>query len=171
MFSQNLESKLASCREYVQEQTANRKAHAGGQGATSSHNNPSENSTTNGLYSKGCVEARNSYSVFFIFVFFISLYVPIKLQKCNFIEIKRCSLAVCFFLKDNFKLLFFSGRWQEVDVLSECLRCCCCFQAGEEVGLRVGTQTATVKPKTSRQVVWDALIGSGGLVLHDRHRT
>ncbi|XP_075871860.1 nuclear distribution protein nudE homolog 1 [Nelusetta ayraudi] len=52
----NLESKLASCREYVQEQTANRKAHAGGQGATSSHNNPSENSTTNGLYSKGLVK-------------------------------------------------------------------------------------------------------------------
>lgn len=52
-FSQNLESKLASCREYVQEQTSNRKAHPGGQGAPSSHNNPSENSTTNGLYSKG----------------------------------------------------------------------------------------------------------------------
>lgn len=55
-----------------------------------------------------------------------------------------------------------------MDVLSECLRCCCCFQAGEEVGLRVRTQTATVKPKTSRQVVWDALIGSGGLVLAER---
>lgn len=58
LFSQNLESKLASCREYVQEQTANRKVHAGREGATSSHSNPSENSTANGLYSKGCVEAR-----------------------------------------------------------------------------------------------------------------
>lgn len=56
---------MASCREYVQEQTANRKAHTGREGATSSHNSPSENSTANGLYSKGCVEARKEYSVFF----------------------------------------------------------------------------------------------------------
>lgn len=55
LFSQNLESKLASCREYVQEQTANRKDHAGREGATSSHSNPS---ATNGIYSKGCVKAR-----------------------------------------------------------------------------------------------------------------
>uniref|UniRef100_A0A3Q3XDQ7 NUDE domain-containing protein n=1 Tax=Mola mola TaxID=94237 RepID=A0A3Q3XDQ7_MOLML len=52
----NLESKLASCREYVHEQTANRRALAGGQGATSSHSNSSETHPSNGLYNKGLVK-------------------------------------------------------------------------------------------------------------------
>ncbi|KAA8585545.1 hypothetical protein FQN60_004239 [Etheostoma spectabile] len=49
----NLESKLASCREYVNGQTASRRAHAGGQGPTSGHNSSTETHPTNGLYSKG----------------------------------------------------------------------------------------------------------------------
>lgn len=64
MLPQNLESKLASCREYVQEQTVNRKVTAGREGAAPSHNRPSENSSANGLYSKGCVGARNQGSLF-----------------------------------------------------------------------------------------------------------
>ncbi|XP_074553652.1 nuclear distribution protein nudE homolog 1-B-like [Halichoeres trimaculatus] len=52
----NLESKLASCREYVNEQTANRRGHAGGQGTTASQNNTSETHPTNGLYNKGLVK-------------------------------------------------------------------------------------------------------------------
>ncbi|XP_070779698.1 nuclear distribution protein nudE homolog 1-like [Enoplosus armatus] len=52
----NLESKLASCRDYVHEQTANRRGHAGGQGATLGQNNSSETHPTNGLYNKGLVK-------------------------------------------------------------------------------------------------------------------
>ncbi|XP_034567022.1 nuclear distribution protein nudE homolog 1-B-like [Notolabrus celidotus] len=52
----NLESKLASCREYVHEQTGARRGHAGGQGATASQNNSSETHPTNGLYNKGLVK-------------------------------------------------------------------------------------------------------------------
>ncbi|KAG8006551.1 Nuclear distribution protein nudE-like protein 1 [Nibea albiflora] len=52
----NLESKLASCREYVHEQTANRRGNASGQGATSSQNNSLETHPTNGLYNKGLVK-------------------------------------------------------------------------------------------------------------------
>ncbi|XP_060946195.1 nuclear distribution protein nudE homolog 1-like [Limanda limanda] len=51
----NLESKLASCREYVNEQTANRRGQAGGQGAPTGQNS-SETPTTNGLYNKGLVK-------------------------------------------------------------------------------------------------------------------
>uniref|UniRef100_I3JSY1 NudE neurodevelopment protein 1 n=1 Tax=Oreochromis niloticus TaxID=8128 RepID=I3JSY1_ORENI len=49
----SLESRLASCREYVQEQTVNRRAHAGGQGAAAGQSNSSESHPTNGLYNKG----------------------------------------------------------------------------------------------------------------------
>ncbi|XP_078126300.1 nuclear distribution protein nudE homolog 1-A-like [Sander vitreus] len=49
----NLESKLASCREYVNGQTASCRGRAGGQGPTSGHNNASETHPTNGLYNKG----------------------------------------------------------------------------------------------------------------------
>nr|XP_046270859.1 nuclear distribution protein nudE homolog 1-like isoform X2 [Scatophagus argus] len=49
----NLESKLASCREYVHEQTANRRGNAGGQGAPTGHSSSSETHPTNGLYNKG----------------------------------------------------------------------------------------------------------------------
>ncbi|XP_020502923.2 nuclear distribution protein nudE homolog 1 isoform X1 [Labrus bergylta] len=52
----NLESKLASCREYVNEQTTNRRGHAGGQGAPSGQNTLSETHPTNGLYNKGLVK-------------------------------------------------------------------------------------------------------------------
>ncbi|XP_070704563.1 nuclear distribution protein nudE homolog 1 [Pempheris klunzingeri] len=52
----NLESKLASCRDYVHEQTANRRGHAGGQGAVPGQNNSSEAHPTNGLYNKGLVK-------------------------------------------------------------------------------------------------------------------
>ncbi|XP_042361308.1 nuclear distribution protein nudE homolog 1 [Plectropomus leopardus] len=52
----NLESKLASCREYVHEQTASRRGHASGQGAASGQNNSSETHPTNGLYNKGLVK-------------------------------------------------------------------------------------------------------------------
>nr|XP_033501564.1 nuclear distribution protein nudE homolog 1 [Epinephelus lanceolatus] len=52
----NLESKLASCREYVHEQTASRRGHTGGQGAASGQNNSSESHPTNGLYNKGLVK-------------------------------------------------------------------------------------------------------------------
>ncbi|KAF7640967.1 hypothetical protein LDENG_00002600 [Lucifuga dentata] len=45
----NLESKLASCREYVHEQTVNR----GGQAAPAGQKNSSESPSTNGLYNKG----------------------------------------------------------------------------------------------------------------------
>ncbi|XP_059204408.1 nuclear distribution protein nudE homolog 1-A-like [Centropristis striata] len=52
----NLESKLASCRDYVHEQTASRRGHAGGAGATSGQNNSSDTHPTNGLYNKGLVK-------------------------------------------------------------------------------------------------------------------
>ncbi|XP_019213150.1 nuclear distribution protein nudE homolog 1 [Oreochromis niloticus] len=52
----SLESRLASCREYVQEQTVNRRAHAGGQGAAAGQSNSSESHPTNGLYNKGLVK-------------------------------------------------------------------------------------------------------------------
>lgn len=50
---QSLESKLASCREYVQEQTGHRRGLLGGSGAAAGQNPPSENHPTNGLYNKG----------------------------------------------------------------------------------------------------------------------
>ncbi|KAI3360066.1 hypothetical protein L3Q82_013865 [Scortum barcoo] len=52
----NLESKLASCREYVHEQTVTRRGLAGGQGPTSGQNSSSETHPTNGLYNKGLVK-------------------------------------------------------------------------------------------------------------------
>ncbi|XP_029914914.1 nuclear distribution protein nudE homolog 1-like [Myripristis murdjan] len=52
----NLESKLASCREYVHEQTVNRTSLVGGQGAPAGQSNVSESSSTNGLYNKGLVK-------------------------------------------------------------------------------------------------------------------
>ncbi|KAL3986589.1 hypothetical protein ACER0C_013704 [Sarotherodon galilaeus] len=52
----SLESRLASCREYVQEQTVNRRAHTGGQGAAAGQSNSSESHPTNGLYNKGLVK-------------------------------------------------------------------------------------------------------------------
>ncbi|XP_010734754.3 nuclear distribution protein nudE homolog 1 [Larimichthys crocea] len=52
----NLESKLASCREYVHEQTVNRRGNASGQAAASSQNNSLETHPTNGLYNKGLVK-------------------------------------------------------------------------------------------------------------------
>ncbi|KAF0033215.1 hypothetical protein F2P81_015505 [Scophthalmus maximus] len=50
----NLESKLASCRDYINEQTVNRRGHAGGQGAPAGQNN--ETGPANGLYNKGLVK-------------------------------------------------------------------------------------------------------------------
>ncbi|XP_068581696.1 nuclear distribution protein nudE homolog 1-A-like isoform X2 [Cebidichthys violaceus] len=52
----NLESKLASCREFVHEQTASRRGPAGGQGAPSGLNSTAETHPTNGLYGKGLVK-------------------------------------------------------------------------------------------------------------------
>lgn len=52
----NLESKLASCREYVHEQSAHRRGHAGEQGAASSQNSSSESHPSNGLFNKGLVK-------------------------------------------------------------------------------------------------------------------
>ncbi|XP_029013977.1 nuclear distribution protein nudE homolog 1-like [Betta splendens] len=52
----NLESKLASCREYAREQTAARRGHAGGQVLAGTAQNHSETHTTNGLYNKGLVK-------------------------------------------------------------------------------------------------------------------
>ncbi|TKS91305.1 Nuclear distribution protein nudE -like protein 1 [Collichthys lucidus] len=52
----NLESKLASCREYVHEQTASRRGNASGQAAASSQNNSLETPPTNGLYNQGLVK-------------------------------------------------------------------------------------------------------------------
>ncbi|XP_030590718.1 nuclear distribution protein nudE homolog 1-like [Archocentrus centrarchus] len=52
----SLESRLASCREYIHEQAANRRTHTGGQGAAAGQNNSSENHPTNGLYNKGLVK-------------------------------------------------------------------------------------------------------------------
>ncbi|XP_071321950.1 nuclear distribution protein nudE homolog 1-like isoform X2 [Trachinotus anak] len=49
----NLESKLASCRDYVNEQAAHRRGHAGGPGAPAGQNSSSETHPTNGLYNKG----------------------------------------------------------------------------------------------------------------------
>ncbi|KAG7219372.1 hypothetical protein INR49_019078 [Caranx melampygus] len=54
--AENLESKLASCRDYVNEQTAHRRGHSGGQGAAAGQNNSSETHPTNGLYNKGLVK-------------------------------------------------------------------------------------------------------------------
>ncbi|KAM6913447.1 nuclear distribution protein nudE homolog 1-A-like [Lycodopsis pacificus] len=50
-----LESKLASCREYVHEQTASRRGPAGGQGAPSGQNHR-ETHPANGLHHKGLVK-------------------------------------------------------------------------------------------------------------------
>lgn len=52
----NLESKLASCREYVNEQTASRRGLAGSQGAPAGPNSSAETHPTNGLYNKGLVK-------------------------------------------------------------------------------------------------------------------
>ncbi|KAG7504916.1 hypothetical protein JOB18_019414 [Solea senegalensis] len=52
----NLESKLASCREYVHEQTGSRRGHAGGQGTLAGQNNSTEQHPSNGLYNKGLVK-------------------------------------------------------------------------------------------------------------------
>ncbi|XP_056258372.1 nuclear distribution protein nudE homolog 1-B-like [Seriola aureovittata] len=52
----NLESKLASCRDYVNEQAAHRRGHAGGQGAPPGQNISSETHPTNGLCNKGLVK-------------------------------------------------------------------------------------------------------------------
>ncbi|XP_014325777.1 nuclear distribution protein nudE homolog 1-like [Xiphophorus maculatus] len=52
----SLESKLASCRNYVNEQTANRRRHSGGSGSAPAQSNPSEPHPTNGLYNKGLVK-------------------------------------------------------------------------------------------------------------------
>uniref|UniRef100_UPI003AAFEBFB nuclear distribution protein nudE homolog 1-like n=1 Tax=Centroberyx gerrardi TaxID=166262 RepID=UPI003AAFEBFB len=52
----NLESKLASCRDYVHEQTVSRGGLAGGQGAPAGQNSGSETPSTNGLYNKGLVK-------------------------------------------------------------------------------------------------------------------
>lgn len=52
--SQNLESKLASCREYINEQAAGRCGRAAsGQGTPSGHGNAPDDHPSNGLYSKG----------------------------------------------------------------------------------------------------------------------
>lgn len=50
---QSLESKLASCRDFVNEQTANRRRLSSGSGSAPAQSDPSENHPTNGLYSKG----------------------------------------------------------------------------------------------------------------------
>ncbi|XP_008414771.1 nuclear distribution protein nudE homolog 1 [Poecilia reticulata] len=52
----SLESKLASCRNYVNEQTANRRHHSGGSGSAPAQSNPAETHPTNGLYNKGLVK-------------------------------------------------------------------------------------------------------------------
>ncbi|KAM4716750.1 nuclear distribution protein nudE homolog 1-like [Anableps anableps] len=52
----SLESKLASCRDYVNEQTATRGRLGGGSGPASVHNNPPESRPTNSLYNKGLVK-------------------------------------------------------------------------------------------------------------------
>lgn len=52
----NLESRLASCREYVNEQTANRRGNGAGTGTAAGQNNPPENHPSNGLYNKGLVK-------------------------------------------------------------------------------------------------------------------
>uniref|UniRef100_A0A0S7EMA9 NDL1B n=1 Tax=Poeciliopsis prolifica TaxID=188132 RepID=A0A0S7EMA9_9TELE len=52
----SLESKLASCRNYVNEQTANRRQHSAGSGSAPAQSNPSETHPTNGLYNKGLVK-------------------------------------------------------------------------------------------------------------------
>ncbi|KAK5601500.1 hypothetical protein CRENBAI_025222 [Crenichthys baileyi] len=52
----SLESKLASCREYVNEHTTARGRLSSGSGSTPVQNNPSETHPTNGLYNKGLVK-------------------------------------------------------------------------------------------------------------------
>ncbi|XP_026181879.1 nuclear distribution protein nudE homolog 1-like [Mastacembelus armatus] len=52
----NLESKLASCREYAHEQAANRRGHTGGQGAAAGQHTSSDIHPSNGLYNKGLVK-------------------------------------------------------------------------------------------------------------------
>ncbi|XP_015234885.1 PREDICTED: nuclear distribution protein nudE homolog 1-B-like [Cyprinodon variegatus] len=52
----SLESKLASCRDFVNEQTANRRRLSSGSGSAPAQSDPSENHPTNGLYSKGLVK-------------------------------------------------------------------------------------------------------------------
>lgn len=50
---QNLESKLASCRDYINEQAASCRSRGGGQGTPSGCGDSSESQPTNGLYNKG----------------------------------------------------------------------------------------------------------------------
>lgn len=50
---QNLESKLASCRDYINQQAASRRSRGGGQGTPSGCGDSSESHPTNGLYNKG----------------------------------------------------------------------------------------------------------------------
>lgn len=52
----SLESKLASCRDYVNEQAAARQRLSSGSGSTPVQNNPTENHPNNGLYNKGLVK-------------------------------------------------------------------------------------------------------------------
>ncbi|MED6293865.1 hypothetical protein CHARACLAT_015049 [Characodon lateralis] len=52
----SLESKLASCREYVNEHTTTRRRLSSGSGSTPVQNSPSETHPTNGLYNKGLVK-------------------------------------------------------------------------------------------------------------------
>ncbi|KAM4536059.1 nuclear distribution protein nudE homolog 1-A-like [Fundulus diaphanus] len=52
----SLESKLASCRDYVNEQTATCGRLSGGSGSTAAQNSPPENHPTNSLYNKGLVK-------------------------------------------------------------------------------------------------------------------
>lgn len=111
VLSQNLESKLASCREYVQEQTANCKGHAGREGATSSHNNPS---AANGIYSKGCVEARKQYSVPLYLEKYFTLWKPSwKLRQ---------HLSLRYFFKLFYKITYFMNRFLDGNCMEKYCR-------------------------------------------------
>uniref|UniRef100_A0A1A8V2R7 NudE neurodevelopment protein 1 n=1 Tax=Nothobranchius furzeri TaxID=105023 RepID=A0A1A8V2R7_NOTFU len=52
----SLESKLASCRDFVHKQTASRRRLDGGSGSAAGQNSPSENHATNGLCNMGLVK-------------------------------------------------------------------------------------------------------------------
>uniref|UniRef100_A0A1A8BJ95 NudE nuclear distribution E homolog 1 (A. nidulans) n=2 Tax=Nothobranchius kadleci TaxID=1051664 RepID=A0A1A8BJ95_NOTKA len=52
----SLESKLASCRDFVHKQTASRRRLGGGSGSAAGQNSPSENHATNGLCNMGLVK-------------------------------------------------------------------------------------------------------------------
>ncbi|TNM97107.1 nuclear distribution protein nudE homolog 1-like [Takifugu flavidus] len=53
----NLESKLASCRDYINEQAASRRSRGGGQGTPSGCGDSSESQPTNGLYNTGLMKS------------------------------------------------------------------------------------------------------------------